>query len=58
MIGSHPYLGSRYTFVYAGTLKCLSCKRTVHSSKTDPNDGPPLCEDCAAEASHKPYILM
>ena len=33
----------------AGTLKCLSCRRTVPSSKTDPNDGPALCEDCAAE---------
>lgn len=35
----------------AGTLKCLSCRRTVPSSKTDPNDGPALCEDCAAEVS-------
>ena len=33
----------------AGTLKCLSCKRTVPSSKTDPTDGPALCDDCAAE---------
>ena len=34
---------------YVGTLKCLSCRRTVPSSTTDPNDGPALCEDCAAE---------
>ena len=40
----------------AGTLKCLSCRRTVPSSKTDPNDGPALCEDCAAEVQ-APFIL-
>ena len=32
----------------AGTLKCLSCKRTM-PGRGDAARGPPLCADCAAE---------
>ena len=42
----------------AGTLKCLNCRRPVHSVGSDGQDGPALCEDCAAEEGVKEGVLL
>lgn len=44
--------------MYAGTLKCLNCRRPVHSVGSDGQDGPALCEHCAAEEGVKEGVLL
>lgn len=44
--------------MFAGTLKCLNCRRPVHGTGSGGQDGPALCEDCAAEEGVKEGVLL
>ena len=42
----------------AGTVKCLACRRPVHSTGGNSEDGPALCEDCAVEDGVREGVLL
>lgn len=42
----------------AGTIKCLSCKRTINAGAAPPNEVPALCEDCANDEGRLESVLL
>ncbi|KAK9916419.1 hypothetical protein WJX75_002409 [Coccomyxa subellipsoidea] len=43
---------------YRGTVKCLGCRRPVHSIGSSAEDGPALCEDCAVEDGVREGVFL